>query len=114
MSERFFTALVVDAFLLFVVFESATGKWIRETYPTAGHIAVWLGILGCAVGAWAHLRRPDKGTQSDTLQLWALIALFVALFVVFSQESPKSTREIVLGFFLLFAIGKVVAHTPPR
>ncbi len=114
MSERLITALVVNAFLLFVVFESATGQWFLETYPTAGHVAVWLGILGCALGTWVHLKRPDNKSERDKLQIWFLISFFAALLIVaVGADAGRLSRRDAAGLFLLFAIWKVGHHIPP-
>jgi hypothetical protein len=112
MSERLITALVVDAFLLFVGFESALGEWFRETHPTAAHIAVWLGVALCALGTWAYLRTPDTKTQLDKLRFWAFISFFIAFFVAFGLESARSPRNMAVGLFLLFAIGKIFYSIP--
>jgi hypothetical protein len=108
MSERFISALVVDAFLLFAGFESAIGQWFRKTYPS--HVAVALGIIVVSLGTWAHLRRPDGKTERDKFQLWAVISLFVAVFVAFGQDEPRLPRDTAISLFLLFSIGKTIYH----
>jgi hypothetical protein len=108
--ERLITALVVDAFLLFVGLESSIGQSLRETYPNAAHVVIPLGIVLFALGTWAHLRRADRKTQRDKFQLWGLIALFVVIFVAFGQDEPRLPRDTAINLFLLFSIGKVIYH----
>jgi hypothetical protein len=110
LTERLVTALVVDASLLFVGFESSIGQCFRETYPTASHVAIWLGVILFALGTWAHLRRADRKPERDKFQLWGLISLFVALFVAFGEHEPRLPRDTAISLFLLFSIGKVIYH----
>lgn len=106
--ERLITALIVDAFLLFVGFESALGQWLRQTYST--RIAVPLVISLIALPTWGHLRRADRKTERDKFQLWGVVSLFVALFVAFAQDQPPLPRDKAIGLFLIFSIGKAIYH----
>ena len=106
--ERVITALVVDAFLLFVGFESAIGESFRETYST--RVAVPLSIILVALVTWAHLRRADRKTERDKFQFWGLISLLVAFYVAFGQDEPRLPRDTAISLFLLFSIGKVIYH----
>ena len=108
--ERWITALVVDAFLLFEGIQSAIGQWFRETYPTAARVAVPFGVIMFALGTWVHLRRADRKSERDKFQLWGVISLFVALFVAFGQDEPRLPRDTAISLFLLFSIGKTIYH----
>jgi hypothetical protein len=39
-----------------------------------------------------------------------VISLIIAVFVAFGQDEPRLPRDIAIGLFLLFSIGKVIYH----
>jgi len=109
-TERLVTALVVDAFLVWVVLEGGTGRNFREQYPAAGHVAVWLGLVACVIGTWIYLKSAGNKTDRDIRRTWIIVSFFAAVFVVLGQDREPSTVSIAFGLLLMFALGKVMHH----
>jgi hypothetical protein len=110
MSERLLTALVVDAFVLIITFESAIGNSFREQNPIGSRFAVGLGILACAIGTWFYLKKPARKTEKEIREVWVVVTFFVGFFVVFGQDDMPHTSFTVFGLFLLFGLGKIAIH----
>jgi hypothetical protein len=113
MTERWVTALLVDAILLLCVFEGAVGRSFREQYPIAGNIAIGVGLAACAAGTWRYMKSHQKSTERDARQNWLVVSFLVAIVVAFGRE-PRNAVLDGLGLFLLFAIGKVMLHDRPK
>jgi hypothetical protein len=108
--ERLVTALIVDAVILTLAFQGEMGRILLEQNPTAGRVAVGLGIAACSVGTWKYLKKPDRGSDKDKRRLWSLVAFVTAILVAFWHKGTPSVPFIAVGFFLLFALVKLALH----
>lgn len=110
MSERLVTALVVDAVALLVIFEGEGGRALLGPSPIVLYTAGGLAVVACAVGTWKYLKSPDTSSDQDKRRTWLAVSFLTAILVVFWQDRTPPVPFIAIGFFLVFAIGKVAHH----
>lgn len=104
------TALVVDAVALLFVFEGEGGRALLGPSPVVLYTALGLALVACLVGTWMYVKSPDRSSDQVKRQTWLTVSFVTAILVVFWQERAPSAPFVAVGFFLLFALGKVIHH----
>jgi hypothetical protein len=110
MSERLVTALVVDAVALLAIFGGEGTRALLGPNPVVLYATFGLAVVACVVCTWKYLKSPDKSSDQDKRRTWLVVSFLAATLVVFWQKGKPPVPFIALGFFLLFAIGKVILH----